>query len=461
MMPRRRAGDVRPASFPLRLSCALLLTACGPMGVVGDFDRIKDDPNPNGRTDGGQGGRGDDAVPPPRDAGRGDTDAGWRSTDGGSETLDGDSETPDGGSVPRDGGAQPGPQDGGASCEDACPVVHGLSWQCKRRFALGTNWAWHDFAADFGGIQAWSQRGVAADPAPYVADLSAMTAKKVNVIRWWLFPRLDSSGITFGSDDVPTGIGGSMVADLEKALELAESKDVYLMLTLFSFDNFHPTGDESGVHHVGLRPIVVDADKRKRLITHLVAPVADAVERSPKKARVLAWDIINEPEWAMTGPNPYGGGDFEPSSKLQPVTHAQMETFVSETAAALHAHSRAPVTVGSAAIKWGTAWKQCGLDFYQLHYYDWVYEWFPYTTHTLASAGLTDKPVFMGEFPNAGLSAIASKGLPARTAAQYIADLWDQGYAGALSWAYSDTAFPWSSLDLEMFEKSHVCETKF
>ena len=374
----------------------------------------------------------------------------------------------DAGLSPTDAGDAPdnrGMTDAGAPPVDAgtdpCPAAHGLTWDGKKRFALGTNWAWHEFGADFGGISAWNKKGVSQSPDVYQSDLAAMTAKKVNVIRWWMFPRLDSSGVTFGADDVPTGIGGTLVADLEKGLELAEQNDVYLMLTLFSFDNFNPTKDESGVHHVGLQPMVVDADKRKRLLQNLVAHVADAVEASRYKKRALAWDIINEPEWAMTGPNRYGGQSFEPTSGLQAVTHSEMETFVSEAAAVLHSHSRAPVTVGSAAIKWASAWKHASLDFYQLHYYDWVYEWFPYATFTLESEGLNDKPVVLGEFPNAGLSAISSKSLPARTASQFIADLWDHGYAGAMSWAYSDTAFPWSSLDLATFQTSHACETRF
>jgi hypothetical protein len=144
-----------------------------------------------------------------------------------------------------------------------------------------------------------------------------------------------------------------------------------------------------------------------------------------------------------------------------------METFVVEIAANLHAHSHAPVTVGSAAIKWANAWTHSDLDFYQIHYYDWVYEWFPYQTKTPASVGLTGKPVLMGEFPNAGLSALDTMHgtdhvtLPARSASQFASDLYDQGYAGALSWAFNDSSFAWDTLDLATFQASHACETRF
>ena len=379
----------------------------------------------------------------------------------------------DGGALPAadvgpdsDDGGQPGADaapvsDAGETCQDSCPATNGLTWQCRKRFALGTNWAWHQFGADFGGISAWNQRGVSQNASAFQDDLAAMKAKKAVVIRWWMFPRFWSSGIYFSAGDIPKGVGGTLIADVQKGLELAEQADLYLVLTLFSFDNFKPTADESGIHTPGLQPVALDAGKRKELFDNVIAPIAAAVEASPYRKRALAWDMINEPEWAMTGPNPYGNSPFEPQSGLQTVTHSEMVTFLSELAAALRAHSSAQITLGSAAIKWATAWKHLDLDFYQLHYYDWVYEWYPYDAVTLQSQGLTDKPVVMGEFPNAGLSAIPSKNLPARTASQLVSDLLDHGYAGALSWSYTDTSSQWSALDLETFADTHICETRF
>jgi len=109
-------------------------------------------------------------------------------------------------------------------------------------------------------------------------------------------------------------------------------------------------------------------------------------------------------------------------------------------------------------MKWGTAWKTANIDYYQLHYYDWLYQYYPYTTHTLAGAGLTNKPVVMGEFPNAGVSAL---GLPSRTASQLTADLWNQGYAGALGWAYNDSSFPWDPSAVSTFAAQHPCEVAY
>jgi len=347
------------------------------------------------------------------------------------------------------------------TCVDPCPVAGGLGWGCAQRFALGANWAWLNFGGDFGGIKPWNQLGVSGDPAKVSAALAAMKAAGVSVIRWWMFPRFYTDSISFGSDDAPSGIGGTLIADVQKALELAAQQDVYLMLTPFSFDGFAPTKTEAGIYARGLQPMVLDAARRKKLIQNLIVPIAKAVEASPHRHRMLAWDLINEPEWAMTGANLYGAEPFDPEPGLQAITHAQMETFLKELTQALRGASSALVTVGGAAIKWGKAWTGVGLDFYQLHYYDWIYEWYPYKSVTPTSIGLTGKPVVMGELPTTGLSAIAGKGLPAVTLGQLLADLWSGGYAGALPWAYHDSAFPWTPAPLQGFAAQHPCETRY
>jgi hypothetical protein len=288
-----------------------------------------------------------------------------------------------------------------------------------------------------------------------------MKAAGVDVVRWWLFPRFLADGITWAADDTPAGVGGTLTADLQAALELAAQHDVYLVLTPFSFDNFRPTADESGVNSRGIRPMVVEAGARERLLANLVVPVAQAVAASPYAARVLAWDLINEPEWAMSGPSLYGDPDFEPMNGLETVTHAQMETFLADLAEALRASSGAQVTVGRAGIKWGHAWTRLGLDFYALHYYDWVYEWFPYQDPQFAPAayGLDDRPVVMGEFPMQGLSATG--GHPARSLLELTSDLWSYGYAGALAWAYNDPGFPWDPTAMAALPALLPCETAY
>jgi hypothetical protein len=156
---------------------------------------------------------------------------------------------------------------------------------------------------------------------------------------------------------------------------------------------------------VGLQPIATDATKRAALIKNVVIPVAQAVEASPNKDRMVAWDVINEPEWSIAaGSDPYGDQAFDPTmtgssgQTTTTLTFAQMETFVKDVVTGLHGASSAPVTVGSAAVKWAKAWSNVGLDFYDFHWYGWVDQYFPHTNPP-AYYKVDDKQVVVGEFP--------------------------------------------------------------
>jgi hypothetical protein len=316
----------------------------------------------------------------------------------------------------------------------------------------GINYAWHNFAADFGGNHAWNQPGLSAEPA-VETELQKMASNGVNVVRWWLWPDFRGDGVTFDSSDTPTGLGGTALADIARALELAERNNIYLMLTPFSFDNFRPTRMDSGILVRGIKPMVIDDNKRRALMDNVVAPLARAVESSPFHQRMVAWDMINEPEWAVTGPSLYGGDPaFDPMDELEPITHVQMETFLRDVLKTLRANNGALVTVGGTAIKWAHAWSMLDLDFHQFHMYDWVNMYWPYDKSPMMY-GLGNKPVVMGEFPVTGLSNVSYSKL--------VESWFGNGYAGALGWAFNDKSFNADFTAIKGFADARTCETRY
>ncbi|WP_437721268.1 endo-1,4-beta-glucanase [Sorangium sp. So ce861] len=342
---------------------------------------------------------------------------------------------------------------------DECPFEAGVEIACRLRFMYGVNYAWRDFGADFGGQSRWSQTGVSGKKGQVLSDLQDMRANGVDVVRWWIYPRFYGDQINFDGQGNPTGLGGTSTQDILAALELAEQAQINVMFTLFSFDGFHKTSHNppNGLSVWSMGPIVADAGRRAKLIENVVRPIAKTVASSPHRSRMLAWDVINEPEWAMTGPSLYGGDPaFEgDSSKFDLVTHQQMEALAKESAAVLREETGAPVSVGSAAIKWGQAWTHADVDFYQVHMYGWVNDYFPYTK-PLSEYNLTDKPVVMGEFPiNMAEMDVGYD--------KFVSDLYDMGYAGAMSWSVTDTNFPWSSNKtlVKAFADQHPCETRY
>ncbi len=385
--------------------------------------------------------------------------------------------SPDGGGHPGDGAAQdssaqdvaaadgPGSGDGSSggesggdssSCVDPCPAPNGgVTLGCEKRFLYGVNYAWKNWAADFGGIAAWSSPGVSGNKAAILADLQDMQSHGVDVVRWWMFEQLEGEAVTFDANGSPTGLGGTAVADIQAALDLAAQAGVHYNFTLFSFDDFDPSGDVSGATRHGMNPIVTDPNKLAALIANVVVPVAQTVAASPHADRVVSWDVINEPDWAISDSDPYGDPAFSPNGMLQTVTFAQMEAFVKATVTALHQHGSALVTVGDSAIKWAQAWSHVNLDYYTFHLYDWVQQYYPYTTPP-SGYGITGTPVVMGEFPLAGLM-----GVPYAT---LLGGLWSEGYAGAMAWAVDDNccgAWSTAKTDVAAFATMHSCETHY
>jgi hypothetical protein len=337
--------------------------------------------------------------------------------------------------------------------KDPCPVKDGITWQCKKRFVFGANYAWHDFATDFGGLRTWQQKGVAANSSIIDSELADMKVNGVNIVRWWLFPDFRSEAISFDSSDKPIGINekSTFYVDMKEALRLIEKNDLYVMFVLFSYDNFRPTRIISDVKIRGLYPIANESEKRRSLIENVIRPLAKYVGHNK---RIIAWDLINEPEWSMTGKSKYGDPDFECNKDMECMSHEQIESFLIDVSKTLKDESKALITVGTSAMKWRYAWHGLGLDFYQYHIYDWINDFWPYNK-TPTEYGINDKPVLIGEWPVNGLAKVSN--------ATLLPALMQYQYAGALAWSVTDIKFGWNEnkKSLKDFSAAKTCETSF
>jgi hypothetical protein len=339
-------------------------------------------------------------------------------------------------------GGSAGSGGSGAACaSDTGPFATGGDSECRKRFMYGLNYAWENFAADFGG----GNRGIAATRSAIDGTLQQMASNGVNVIRWWVWPNFTGNGVTFDGSGTPTGLTGTTTEDLEALLSLAEQHDLYLMLTLFSFDNFKTMLPANR----RMDGIARNAAHRAGLV-NVVRAFARAASASPNARRMLAWDVMNEPEWATTGAGVGGDEAFDPTDDLSAINHAEMHALLRDVIAGLRAESSALVSIGAAAMKWRHAWNDPDQDFHQFHIHDWVQDYWPYTTSP-AGYDLSDKPVVMGEFPPEGLADASYREL---------VDSWySNGYAGALAWR--DATFTVNYADVKAFADAHPCETAY
>jgi hypothetical protein len=215
-----------------------------------------------------------------------------------------------------------------------------------------------------------------------------------------------------------------------------------------------------GLKSEGLTAIVLDDVKRAALLEKVIRPIARTVEESPYRHRVMSWDLINEPEWAVSGASLYGDPSFTPSrDQVEPVTHEEMERFLKDIIVVLREESGAMITVGAAAFKWAHAWDGLDLDFLQFHMYEWIDEYWPYTEGP-ESYGLT-KPVVMGEY---FITNLVRDDPATPSFLEMTESFYETGYTGALGWQFIDTFYrrrPEDLNNLRPFAAAHPCESQF
>ena len=259
-------------------------------------------------------------------------------------------------------------------------------------FVVGANLPWRNYGHDFG--RAWSHDGVGTPAARAQLDSDLFAIEGAHVVRWFLF----GDGRALDRSDPEL-----VWSDLDAALELADAHGVQVMPVLFDFYWFDSALDVDGVQVYGRRDLAVGPG-RQALIETWIEPLAD---RYGRDRRIFAFDLINEPEWAIEEAYPFMG---------EPVAYAEMRAFVEAVADPLR--GTRPLTLGSAT--WLDAvdfWADLELDYLQVHHYG---------AEPLPDAlelGV-EVPVLVGE--------LASTGGDLRDRVQGYADL---GYAGALPWS--------------------------
>jgi len=262
-------------------------------------------------------------------------------------------------------------------------------------FVAGANLPWLNYGHDFG--QAWGDFGVrSAKSAPRLArDFDALVG--ADVVRWFVYA--DGRALDTSTPD-------EVLADLEAALQLADARGIALMPVLFDFYWFDAPEIVDGVQLFGRRRLATDEALRRDLVDRWVAPLAARYGDDP---RIFAFEIINEPEWAMSD------GPRAPIVD-EPITVQQMGDFVFDVAAALRGGR--PLTVGSASFDdLQQLWLDAPLDLLQLHDYG--------RGDLPPAADLdTDIPVLVGEL------ATVDTDLTARMETYEAL-----GYAGALPWS--------------------------
>ena len=280
------------------------------------------------------------------------------------------------------------------------------------RFVVGANLPWVGYGTDIGTSAWFPAGGLSAHPAALdllERTLAGLAADGLSIVRTFLL--CDArSGVRFDDDGVPAGLDEAVFPDMDALLAAARRHRIGLIPVLLDFHLCAPVRIVRGVQLGGRSRLVVDPAAREALVDRVIRPI---VERYGDDDAILAWDVMNEPEWCVArGPLP----------RRSRVSFDTLQNLLGRAVRCVHEVARQPVTIGSADTANLELVLPLGLDFYQVHWYE-RFGWAA-LERSVSDLGLGDRSVMLGEFPGRGPALPGVLGAAKRA-----------GYAGALVWS--------------------------
>ena len=265
------------------------------------------------------------------------------------------------------------------------------------------------YGIDF-GANAWRPDGGVAQPderAHIEQAFEQLAASGIQYVRWFLLCD-GRAGIRFApttsiGKSRPIGLDDFVFRDIDTAIAVAARHGIRIMFVLLDFLWCDAARVTRGVQMGGRTDALTDAGSRDALLDLVLRPL---LERYGDEPQILAWDVINEPEWITT------------------VDADDLNAFLGDTVALIHSSTSHPATIGSAGVRWRASYTNLGLDFYQVHWYDSLKHQPPLHT-PIAQLGF-DRPVLLGEFPTRGSKWTREQIVDTARAA---------GYSGAFYWS--------------------------
>lgn len=313
-----------------------------------------------------------------------------------------------------------------------------LNYEGKNYFINGVNIPWNVYGQDFGTHY---QNGAQYDSTWFENMFTQLEGSGINCARFWLHtdgcstPEFDTAGYV-------TGLDSNFFADLDDFFARAMKHNIMLIPSLWDFYMFKDNsalGMYGGMH----ADLIQDTTKTRSYINNALIPM---VQRYANQCNLLSWEVMNEPEWAMNIPS---GGNT-----AQVVEAYEMQRFAGMVAEAVHQNSPKMVTIGSASFMYssstfsfttpciGNFWSDQAIqlaynkplaymDFYQVHYYDWMtglVDFDPFDLSHPLSYWALDKATLIGETQGNSTTHGSMEALN---------NAYSGNYAGVMFWSFS------------------------
>lgn len=284
--------------------------------------------------------------------------------------------------------------------------VNGIQFEADgaRVWLNGTNTPW-DKWNDFGGgfeYDWWN------DEFQELKDLH------INCTRVWITCDGSNTGVTIGEDGFISGVNSLFWSHVDQLMEIAQDKQIYLMIALISFDHTKP-GNTNASRWINMYN---SATNRQSFADNYAVPFVNRYKNNPY---FFAVDVGNELEWVWEN---HG------------VESDNVIDLISRVADAVKANSEVLVCQGlGAGIKYNTSamggsgnyLADVSVDFYNIHYYDWQNQWFgnPFD-YSPTDYNINSKPCIIGES--------SAKGSAGYTPLQCYQKAFEKGWQGLMVW---------------------------
>jgi hypothetical protein len=301
-----------------------------------------------------------------------------------------------------------------------------VAFNDQELFLNGINLAWSSFSNDIGP-------NVSTPNLAHFENVFAqMQANGGNVMRLWL--HTNGQYTPEWNGDMVISPGVDTISDLKAILDLAWKYDIGLIPCLWAHSMLKISNGSTITDRS--RAILTQPENRQSYIDNSLIPMVEALKGHPA---IVAWEIFNEAE---------GMSELTDWAETYHIPISDIQAFVNVTAGAIHrTDPDAQVTTGTLDFFYITDVEEgtynlytdqrlieAGgdvdgtLDFYTVHYYGWGPSPFE---HPASYWGL-DKPLVIAEF---WADCEYCGDLPAQS---IYSHLYDNGYAGALSWSWTD-----------------------
>ncbi|MDX2029521.1 MAG: hypothetical protein SF339_02560 [Blastocatellia bacterium] len=338
----------------------------------------------------------------------------------------------------------------------------------ERKFQVGINYPWIDYAWDFGDPPAaWVGPDYVAEwrarkRAQIRTDFQAFAEQGLFAVRWFLLadglsygtgadaPRIEAGKWTFQPLPREHRFHKQFCDDFAFVLKTCAEFKLQFVPSLIDFHWCHQgvAADASGqIVKGGRADLVRDKAKRDAFFDAVLEPLLDISMQSPET--LYAWELINEPEWVTEVPSLMQIR----SDPNKTVTLDEMRAFIAEGIGRIN-HRRLPdgraafrSSVGFAHWDAVADWDSPGLGvtLHQFHYYAPDKRKIP--NHVFSP----EYPCFLGEFATTfhrGWPDLRKADL-ARTITARLKCVEEKGYPSAFLWSAraTDEATTWTGDD--------------